>query len=60
MTPAGAVTVAVSATLPVADELSVASTKYVIVLPEGMFTVLLILPLPLAVKPVALPVAVAV
>ena len=33
---------------------------YVIVLPAGMLTVLLMLPLPLAVKPVAPPLAVAV
>src|SRR5258708_3739874 len=60
VTPAGALTVAVFATLPVAPAPMLATTVYVIVLPTAMLTVSLILPPPLAVKPDALPLATAV
>src|SRR5258706_533398 len=60
VTPAGALTVAVFATLPVAPAPMLAMTVYVIVLPTGRLTVSLILPLPLAVKPDAPPLATAV
>src|SRR4029077_772605 len=60
VTPAGTLTVAVLATLPVAPAPMLATTVYVIVLPTGRLTVSLILPLPLAVKPDALPLATAV
>src|ERR1051325_2022560 len=53
VTEPGAVTVAVFDNEPVADALMVPVAVYVIVLPVGMLTVSLMLPLPLAVKPVA-------
>src|ERR1700682_1579778 len=55
--PAGAVTVAVLVKVPVADAMMLAVTVYVIVLPTGMLAVSLMLPDPLAVQPVAPPVA---
>ena len=55
----GAVTVAVLTRVPARFGLTEPLTVYVMVLPTGMFTVSEILPLPLAVKPVAPPVATA-
>src|SRR5436305_1920544 len=60
VTPAGTATVAVFDNVPDAPAVSVALTVYVIVLPAGIVTVSLMLPLPLALKPVAPPLAVAV
>jgi len=61
VTPAGGVTVAVLTNVPVAQGLTAPVTTYVTVLPTGRFTAAsLTLPLPLAVKPDAPPVWVAV
>src|SRR5689334_15043045 len=61
VTPAGAVTVAVLVTVPVVPAGMLPVTTYVTLLPTGRLTVVsLMFPLPLAVKPVAPPVGVAV
>src|SRR5205823_13386191 len=58
--PAGAVTCAVFDSVPVAAELSLPLALQMILLAEGIVTISLMLPLPLAVKPVAPPAWVAV
>ena len=60
VTPFGEVTVAVFEIEPVADALMVPVALYVTLLAAGILTVSLMLPLPLAEKPVAPPVSVAV
>ena len=55
VTPAGAVTLAVLESVPVASGAMLAVTVYVTVAPTGMSTVSLIWPLPLVVKPAAPP-----
>src|SRR5438309_2239748 len=61
VTPFAAVTVAVLDREPVAEDSTVAWTTYVMLLPAGRSTLLsLMFPEPMAVKPVALPVALAV
>ena len=55
VTPLGAVTVAVSEIEPVAEALIVPVALEVILLPGGIVTVLLMLPLPLALNPKAPP-----
>src|SRR4249919_959034 len=60
VTPAGGVNVAVFTRLPVAPALMLATTVYVMVLPDGMLTVSLMLPAPTAVNPEALPLPTAV
>ena len=60
VTPAGAVTVAVLASVPVAFDATLATTVYVTAPPTGKSIVSLMLPLPLAVKPAAPPLPAAV